>query len=211
MENGNNHATLIGIVEDAPTFGHSHCGESFYNFVLKVKRLSENTDDINITISEKLLKALELLPGDEVEVSGQYRSYNNYSGVGNKLILTLFVQDIKRTDELSDIENPNKIYLNGFICKPPIFRTTPFGREIADIILAVNRAYGKSDYIPCIAWGRNAKFASCLKVGDRIELWGRIQSREYQKKISEEDTVTKVAYEISISKLQAMEQEEPVE
>lgn len=164
-------------------------------------------DYINVTISEKLLKTMELVPGDEIEITGQYRSYNNYTGVGNKLILTLFAQDVKSEEQITSSENPNKIYLNGFICKPPIYRTTPFGREITDIILAVNRAYGKSDYIPCITWGRNAKYASSLNVGDNIEIWGRIQSREYQKKLSEEDVQTKIAYEISVSKLQMVENE----
>jgi len=208
VENVNNTATLVGIVEDNPVFGHSHCDENFYNFVLKVKRLSDMADYINVTVSEKFLKTINIIQGEEIEVEGQYRSYNNYTGTGNKLILTLFAQDIKLADGLTDSENPNRIYLNGYICKPPIYRTTPFGREITDIILAVNRAYGKSDYIPCITWGRNAKYASTLSVGDNIEIWGRIQSREYQKKIDDNDVLTKTAYEISVSKLQLVEKPE---
>jgi single-stranded DNA-binding protein len=117
----------------------------------------------------------------------------------------VFARDIAISDEFSPEEsqkNPNYIYLNGFLCKPPVYRTTPFGREITDILIAVNRAYNKSDYIPCIAWGRNARFSSGLNVGDNIKIWGRIQSREYQKKISEEESITKTAYEISISKME---------
>ena len=136
--------------------------------------------------------------GTKVEISGQFRSYNNYSGEGSRLILTLFAREIA----LSSEECENEIYLNGYICKPAIFRTTPFGREIADILLAVNRAYGKSDYIPCIAWGRNAKFAENLPVGTNIKVWGRMQSRNYQKKLDEETVVEKTAYEVSISKLE---------
>ncbi len=201
MENSNNAATAVGVVETPAVLSHSHRGENFYNFILKINRLSNIADHIVITISEKLLGIVEILPGREIEISGQFRSYNNYNGEGNKLILTLFVQDIKEADEFSDMENPNSIYLNGYICKLPVYRTTPFGREITDIILAVNRPHGKSDYIPCICWGRNAKYASTLQVGDNIEITGRIQSREYQKKLEDGDSITKTACEVSVSKL----------
>ena len=172
--------------------------------------LSNIADHIVVTISEKLLGIVEILPGREIEVSGQFRSYNNYSGEGSKLILTLFVHDIKETDEFSDVENPNRIYLNGYICKLPVYRTTPFGREITDIILAVNRPHGKSDYIPCICWGRNAKYASTLQVGDNIEITGRIQSREYQKKLEDGNSITKTAFEVSVSKLSLRYSEDPI-
>ena len=201
MESSNNVATVMGIVETPAALSHSHRGENFYNFILKVNRLSNIADHIVVTISEKLLGIVEILPGREIEISGQFRSYNNYNGEGNKLILTLFVHDIKEADEFSDTENPNRIYLNGYICKLPVYRTTPFGREITDIILAVNRPHGKSDYIPCICWGRNAKYASTLQVGDNIEITGRIQSREYQKKLENGDSITKTAFEVSVSKL----------
>ena len=201
MESSNNVATAVGIVETPAALSHSHRGENFYNFILKINRLSNIADHIVVTISEKLLGIVEILPGREVEISGQFRSYNNYNGEGNKLILTLFVHDIKEADEFSDMENPNRIYLNGYICKPPVYRTTPFGREITDIILAVNRPHGKSDYIPCICWGRNAKYAQSLQVGDNIEITGRIQSRDYQKKLENGDSITKTAFEVSVSRL----------
>lgn len=201
MENTNNSVTLAGRVAKVPEYSHSHCGEKFYGFVLEVKRLSDALDSINVTISEKLLEETSLHIGAEVEIDGQYRSYNNYSGVGNKLVLTVFVQSIKPCDENSDFANPNKIYLNGFVCKMPVYRTTPFGREITDMIVAVNRAYGKSDYIPCIAWGRNAKYASKFDVGDNVEIWGRIQSRQYIKRLEDGDEIIKTAYEISVSRM----------
>lgn len=206
MEISNNAATVAGVIETAATLSHSHRGENFYNFIIRIKRLSDITDNIVVTISEKLLGIVEIVPGKEVEISGQFRSYNNYNGEGNKLILTLFVHDIKEVDEFSDTDNPNKIYLNGYICKLPVYRTTPFGREITDIILAVNRPHGKSDYIPCICWGRNAKYASTLQVGDNIEVTGRIQSREYQKKTDNGESLTKTAFEVSISKITRLEQ-----
>ncbi len=208
LESSNNTATVIGVIENTAVLSHSHRGENFYNFIIRVKRLSSISDNIVVTISEKLLNIVEIIPGNEVEITGQFRSYNNYNGVGNKLILTLFVHDIKLTDEYSDTENPNKIYLNGYICKTPVYRTTPFGREITDIILAVNRPHGKSDYIPCICWGRNAKYASTLQVGDNIEIYGRIQSREYQKKTEEGEILVKTAYEVSVSKINLREPEE---
>ena len=201
LEKSNNISVVKGVVNTLPTVSHSIMEENFYLFSVSVKRLSGSFDTINVTISEKLLKIVKIEIGDCIEITGQFRSYNNYSGVGSKLILTLFAHDIVHIDEGMLYDNPNYIYLNGYICKPTIYRTTPFGREITDIILAVNRAYGKSDYIPCITWGRNAKYASCLNVGDHIEIYGRIQSRNYQKKISDDEIVTKTAYEVSVSKI----------
>lgn len=192
----NNTALITGEICSPPVMSHSFKGENFYNMTVKVKRLSDVYDYITVTVQENMVPGLE--EGKAVTVSGQYRSYNNYSGVGNKLILTLFANEI--TDE-TETENPNTIYLNGFICKQPIYRTTPFGREITDIIVAVNRNFGKSDYIPCIAWGRNAKYAAGLNVGDNIEVWGRIQSRNYKKKITEEEVVEKTAYEVSVTRI----------
>ena len=192
----NNTALITGEICSPPVMSHSFKGENFYNMTVKVKRLSDVYDYITVTVQENMVPGLE--EGKTVTVSGQYRSYNNYSGVGNKLILTLFANEI--TDE-TETENPNTIYLNGFICKQPIYRTTPFGREITDIIVAVNRNFGKSDYIPCIAWGRNAKYAAGLNVGDNIEVWGRIQSRNYKKKITEEEIVEKTAYEVSVTRI----------
>lgn len=202
--NVNNEVKLSGIVDSDLNLSHEIYGEAFYSFVLRVMRLSDICDYINVTVSERLLQDLNIEVGSFVTVNGQFRSYNNYSETGSKLILTVFARDIEYANETSDevMKNPNYIYLNGFLCKQPVYRTTPFGREITDILVAVNRAYNKSDYIPCIAWGRNARFSSTLNVGDNIKIWGRIQSREYQKRISEDETITKTAYEISISKME---------
>lgn len=204
--NVNNEVKLSGIVDSELHLSHEIYGEAFYSFVLRVMRLSDICDYINVTVSERLIQNMELETGSFVTVNGQFRSYNNYSETGSRLILTVFARDIEYADEASDeiMKNPNHIYLNGFLCKNPVYRTTPFGREITDILVAVNRAYNKSDYIPCIAWGRNARFSSALNVGDNIKIWGRIQSREYQKRLSEEETITKTAYEISISKMEVV-------
>lgn len=201
----NNKVLLCGTVDSELGFSHMIYGEKFYLFKLKVPRLSENSDLINITISERFFPTLKPEPGDFVCIQGQFRSYNNFSNVGSRLILTVFVKEIDFLDERELTQNPNQIFLNGYICKPPVYRTTPFMREIADILLAVNRSYNKSDYIPCIAWGRNAKYAESLPVGANLKVWGRIQSREYQKKIGEDEFETKTAFEISISKLEAGE------
>ncbi len=203
--NVNNEAHLSGEIDGELSFSHEIYGEAFYSFTLKVMRLSDMCDYINVTVSERLISNMELHHGSMVCVNGQFRSYNNYCETGNRLILTVFARDIQEVDVENDEEmnsNPNQIYLNGFLCKAPVYRTTPFGREITDLLIAVNRAYNKSDYIPCIAWGRNARYSSSLNVGDNIKIWGRIQSREYQKKISEDETVTKTAYEISVSKME---------
>lgn len=203
MENNsaNNIAQVIGIVDDELEFNHEIYSERFYTFTLKIPRLSGTYDKIKIMISERLLSDCEITPGDTVEITGQFRSYNSYESGCNKLILTVFAKDIEKIDfPLS--KNPNHLYLNGYVCKTPVYRTTPFGREITDILLAVNRTYNKSDYIPVIAWGRNARYCKGFSVGDNVKVWGRIQSREYQKKLSEEEIITKTAYEVSVSKLE---------
>ena len=174
----NNKITMAGTVLDEPEFSHEVYGEGFFVFSLAVPRLSETMDIIPVTISEKFFAGVNVEKGTKLLIGGQFRSYNNYSGEGNKLILTVFVRSIEEVEDLEEYASPNNVYLNGYICKPPVYRTTPFGREIADILLAVNRAYNKSDYIPCIAWGRNAKYAEALSVGDNIAIWGRVQSRE---------------------------------
>ncbi len=200
----NNEVELTGTVETELKFNHEVYGEGFYSFVIRVMRLSDISDLINVTISERLLQDSALNKGDSVTVSGQFRSYNNYTDSGNKLMLTVFARDIELHPDDGKFKNPNNIYLNGFLCKKPVYRTTPFGREITDLLVAVNRAYNKSDYIPCIAWGRNARFAGGLDVGENIKIHGRIQSRDYQKKISETETITKTAYEISVSKMETV-------
>jgi len=176
---------------------------------LEVPRLSDTVDVLPVTISERLIINMELCLGTYVEIKGQLRSYNRYINNSSRLILTVFARDIQILEEEENINEllrtPNKIYLDGYICKSPIYRTTPFGREIADLLIAVNRSYNKSDYIPCIAWGRNARFCEKLLVGDHIKLWGRIQSREYQKRYDDEKIETKIAYEVSISKLEYIE------
>ena len=181
-------------------------GEGFYSFNIEVMRLSDSVDVLNITVSERLLTGFDLTVGKEIVVEGQLRSYNKFINGSNKLILTVFARNIEPCVEKS--KNPNEIFLDGFICKEPVYRTTPFGREIADVLLAVNRAYNKSDYIPTIAWGRNSRFCQTLNVGDNIRVWGRLQSREYQKKISDTEVVKKVAYEVSISKMEKVTKEE---
>lgn len=203
----NNQAIVVGTVVSDLQYSHESYGEKFYSFQLEIPRLSEITDRIRITISERFFTAVQPSVGDLVMIHGQFRSYNNFSNVGNKLILTVFVKDIERITDIDSYINPNSIFLNGYVCKPPVYRTTPFQREIADILLAVNRSYNKSDYIPCIAWGRNAKFAETLAVGTNLKVWGRIQSRAYKKRIGEEQFEEKTAYEISISKMEIAAQE----
>lgn len=194
----NNYAAVVGDLESEFTFSHESYGECFYSFSVKIPRLSESSDIITVTASERILCDENYKIGDKVKITGQFRSYNNYSDVGNKLILTLFAKTIEKTETERYL---NEIILNGFLCKEPVYRTTPFGREITDILLAVNRTHNKSDYIPCIAWGRNAKFAQRLQVGDNIVITGRMQSRQYQKKL-EDEVITRTAYEISISKIE---------
>lgn len=198
----NNMATISGKVVSNVEFSHEVYGEGFYYFMLEVPRLSESCDRIPVTISERLASKDKLTMGTIIEVEGQFRSYNSYNSEGNKLLLTVFARDIIFLEDEKKIKNPNQIFLNGFICKKPIYRTTPFGREITDILLAVNRPYNKSDYIPCIAWGRNARFSEKLSVGDNIRVWGRIQSRTYQKKLETGEIINKVAYEVSVSKME---------
>jgi single-stranded DNA-binding protein len=204
----NNKIYLEGKVISDLEFSHEMYGEGFYTFQLEVIRLSESRDVLTITVSERLLTGMEFKIGTDVIVEGQLRSYNKFVDGSNRLILTVFARNIEACLERS--KNPNQIFLDGYICKPPIYRTTPFGREIADMLLAVNRAYNKSDYIPAIAWGRNSRFCQSLGVGDNIRIWGRLQSREYQKKISDEEVVKKVAYEVSISKMEKVNKESTI-
>ena len=199
----NNEVQLEGVVDSEPILSHEIYGEVFYKFYILVSRLSECVDRILITASERILKSINLLKGASIQIEGQYRSYNNYSGEGSKLILTVFAKNIYPMTKT--LLSPNYIYLNGYVCKEPTYRTTPFGREIADILLAVNRHYGKSDYIPCIAWGRNAKYCADLAVGTNLKVWGRIQSRGYKKKIEDDLYEERIAYEVSISKLELIE------
>lgn len=202
----NNQAIIIGTIEDEFKLNHEIYAEKFYTFTLKIPRLSGTYDNIRVMISERLIMDRGYSIGDKVEISGQFRSYNCSEPDGNRLVLTVFARDIAPFDE-GDSKNPNQLFLNGYICKTPVYRTTPFGREITDLLLAVNRSYNKSDYIPIIAWGRNARFAKNLNVGDNVKIWGRIQSRNYQKRISEDETITKTAYEVSINRMELVTNE----
>lgn len=198
----NNIVSLAGEIASELKFSHEIYGESFFCFNMCIPRLSASSDTIIVTVSERLMDTSSLKVGKHILVDGQFRSYNNYDVSGNRLLLTVFARDIEFISDCNEVKNPNQMYLSGFICKKPIYRTTPFGREITDILLAINRAYNKSDYIPCIAWGRNARYSKRLKVGDNIRVWGRIQSREYQKKYEDGTTENKMAYEVSITKME---------
>lgn len=196
----NNKVYLKGEIVTEAKFSHEMYGEGFYEMDILVKRLSGQADILPVTISERLIESGNIKVGSVLNALGQFRSYNKLIDGKSKLMLTVFVREILEEDYGL---NPNSIVLSGYICKPPIYRTTPFNREIADVLIAVNRAYNKSDYIPCIAWGRNARFVKNLSVGEKVALSGRIQSREYQKKLSETEIKTMTAYEVSISKLAA--------
>ena len=205
----NNKIYLEGKIASKLEFSHEMYGEGFYTFELEVMRLSDSKDLLNVTVSERITSGIDFNIGSDIIVDGQLRSYNKVVDGINKLILTVFARNIEPCAERS--KNPNEIYLDGYICKEPVYRTTPFGREIADILLAVNRAYNKSDYIPTIAWGRNSRFCQTLSVGDNIRIWGRLQSREYQKKISDTEVIKKVAYEVSISKMERVNKEDSID
>ena len=210
----NNHLVLVGKVTSDKKFSHEVYGESFYVFNLEVPRLSEQSDIIPITISERLLTDIDLKIGTKLIVEGQFRSYNSYENEKNKLILTVFAKDImikNEEDETAKYETSNEVTLIGYICKTPIYRKTPFGREISDILLAVNRAYNKSDYIPCIAWGRNARFSENLPVGTEVKIVGRVQSRAYEKKLEDGTVQQKVAYEVSIGSMEVIDKNSNIE
>lgn len=206
--NLNNQVTISGKIVSSFKFSHEVFGEEFYIAQLEVERKSETKDTVTIMVSERLVDVKTDWIGKSVKISGQFRSYNKHEESGNRLELSVFAREFEEIGEIPFLNNENSIFLDGYICKQPVYRKTPLGREIADILLAVNRPYGKSDYIPCICWGRNARFASSLKVGTRLKVWGRIQSREYQKKISDDEYETRTAYEVSVSKLEVVEETE---
>ena len=189
-------------------FSHEIFGEGFYMVDVKVPRLSDSSDIIPLMVSERLIDVGEEYQGLNIMVQGQFRSYNRHEERKNRLVLSVFAREIEFVDETPESSKTNQIYLDGYICKEPIYRKTPLGREIADLLLAVNRPYGKSDYIPGICWGRNARYASSFKVGERCGVWGRIQSREYMKKLDDENVERRVAFEVSVSKLELMEGEQ---
>lgn len=195
----NNRVFLSGRVEREPQYSHELFGEGFYEFYIEVKRLSGQTDVLPVTVSERIMNGVELSEGSPVALSGQFRSYNKLENEHSKLMLTVFVRDFIPYD--AEEQNPNVVELNGYICKPPVYRTTPFNREICDVLLAVNRGYNKSDYIPCIAWGRNARFVRDAEVGLNVVIGGRIQSRKYNKKLDDDTIEERVAYELSVGKI----------
>lgn len=204
----NNKVSVIGEVISEFVFSHEVFGEGFYVLELAVNRLSDQADVIPLMISERLIDVKADYRGMTVEALGQFRSYNRHEGNRNRLVLSIFVREYNFMDEFTDYTKTNLIFLDGYICKAPIYRKTPLGREIADLLIAVNRPYGKSDYIPCISWGRNARYASQFEVGSRLRIWGRVQSREYTKKLNEFESEKRVAYEVSVSKLECVENEE---
>ena len=204
----NNQVTIAGEVVSEFTFSHEVYGEHFYIVNIAVCRLSNSYDVIPVMVSERLIDVTSDYRGCVLQVSGQFRSYNRHEENRNRLVLSVFAREaVLASQEDEDEQNPNHIFLDGYVCKHPVYRKTPLGREIADVLLAVNRPYGKSDYIPCICWGRNARFADKFEVGSHIQIWGRIQSREYQKKIAEDQYEKRVAYEVSVSKLEYISEE----
>lgn len=198
----NNKVSVIGEIVSEFTFSHEVFGEGFYLVDVAVKRLSGQADILPLMVSERLLDVRRDYSGDTMEAIGQFRSYNRHEGIRNRLELSVFVREVRFMEEFADYTKTNQIFLDGYICKPSIYRKTPLGREITDILLAVNRPYGKSDYIPCISWGRNARYVSGLEVGDRVRTWGRVQSREYVKQLSETECEKRIAYEVSVSRLE---------
>jgi len=203
----NNQVTIMGEVASEFMFSHEVFGEGFYTVDVLVRRLSNSEDCIPLLVSERLIDVTQDYRGEFIMATGQFRSYNRHDEQKNRLVLSVFVREVTFVEEELDGAKTNSILLDGYICKAPIYRKTPLGREIADLLLAVNRPYGKSDYIPCICWGRNARYASSFNVGEHVQIIGRIQSREYVKKLSETEAEKRIAYEVSVSKLECMEEE----
>ena len=198
----NNQVSVSGEIVSGFTFSHEVFGEGFYMVDILVRRLSDSADLIPVMISERLIDISRDYVGEYIHVMGQFRSYNRHEEKKNRLVLSVFAREVEFVEDDDENMKSNAIFLDGYICKPPVYRKTPLGREIADLLIAVNRPYGKSDYIPCICWGRNARFASGFEVGGHAQIWGRIQSREYVKKLSETESERRIAYEVSVSKLE---------
>ena len=210
----NNRVCIIGEIVSEFTFSHEVFGEGFYIANVSVNRLSDMVDVIPLMISERLIDVTKDYRGMKIEVAGQFRSYNRHEGTKNKLVLSIFVRELRflEDDEMPEEQSKsNQIFLDGYVCKPPIYRKTPLGREIADILVAVNRPYGKSDYIPCIAWGRNARFCENMPVGTEVKVIGRVQSRTYEKKYEDGTVETRVAYEVSVGSLEVIEEKDNTE
>ncbi|MCD8046047.1 MAG: single-stranded DNA-binding protein [Clostridiales bacterium] len=203
----NNQVSMTGEIVSDFRYSHEVFGEGFYLVEIAVNRLSNYADYIPLMISERLIDTEQDYTGQLVHVTGQFRSHNRHEERKNRLMLSVFVREIEFPEEVEEGEKTNQIFLDGYLCKEPIYRRTPLGREIADVLLAVNRSYGKSDYIPCICWGRNARFASGFEVGSHIRMYGRIQSREYVKKLDDEETERRIAYEVSVNKVELIPEE----
>lgn len=201
----NNQVTIMGEIVSDYVYSHEVYGEGFYMVDVSVSRLSNFVDCIPVMVSERLVNVKENDSGRYVYITGQFRSFNRHEEHKNRLVLSVFAREFEMVDEPEEDNAQNQIFLDGFICKEAVYRKTPLGREIADLLVAVNRSYGKSDYIPCICWGRNARFASGFTVGSHVQIWGRIQSREYVKKISETEAQKRTAYEVSVSKIEFLE------
>ena len=206
----NNQVSIVGEIVSDFSYSHEVYGEGFFVVEVAVNRLSNYADYIPLMISERLIDTTQSYIGEKIHVTGQFRSYNRHEETRNRLILSVFVRELEFVDEFwendEEEKKSNSIILDGYVCKAPVYRKTPLGREIADLLVAVNRSYGKSDYIPCICWGRNARFASAFEVGEHVQVMGRIQSREYMKKITETESQKRVAYEVSVSKLECMDE-----
>ena len=203
----NNQVSVMGRIATGFTFSHQVFGEGFYMMDILVKRLSDSEDRIPVMVSERLIDITQDYVGEYIEIHGQFRSYNRHEEKRNRLVLSVFAREVKFVEEGEESIPVNQIFLDGYICKPPVYRKTPLGREIADILIAVNRPYGKSDYIPCIAWGRNARYAAGFKIGEHIRIWGRVQSREYTKKLDEDTQIKRTAYEVSVSKIECVDED----
>ena len=201
----NNQVSIVGEIISDFQYSHEVYGEGFYMVEVAVSRLSNFSDYIPLMISERLIDTSQSYIGQKVYVTGQFRYYNRHEELKNRLVLSVFVREIEFIEEETEEMKSNQILLDGYICKDPIYRKTPLGREIADLLVAVNRSYGKSDYIPCICWGRNARFAARFEVGVHVQIWGRIQSREYVKRLNEDEVEKRTAYEVSVSKIEYME------
>jgi hypothetical protein len=201
----NNQVTITGEVVSEFQYSHEVFGEGFYMVEVSVNRLSNFADIIPMMVSERLIDTQQSCIGRFIRVDGQFRSYNRHEEKRNRLVLSVFVRELEFVDEVPEGDKSNQIFLDGYICKEPIYRKTPLGREIADLLIAVNRSYGKSDYIPCICWGRNARYASGFEIGGHVQVNGRIQSREYVKKLSETEVEHRVAYEVSVSKIEYLD------
>lgn len=201
----NNQVSIIGEIISDFQFSHEVYGEGFYMVDVSVSRLSNFVDYIPVMISERLIDVTQDCTGKFVQIGGQFRSFNRHEEHKNRLVLSVFARELEFLEDATDENASNQIFLDGFVCKETVYRKTPLGREIADLLIAVNRSYGKSDYIPCICWGRNARFASGFEVGAHVQIWGRIQSREYVKKLSETEVEQRIAYEVSVSKIEYLE------